>query len=578
VSTQSSSLHLRLPPGALDEAGLAALHQALTDYAQRLAEGLGLPDARRLTLQVTPDAAPAAWLWGRETQVLALPEGASAPALTGVAALALFRARDRLWTPARARALWHRQPIAPDAARDAAFIARLLPWLRTTARQGLRAGRLLAALAQDTSAPDANALDAAFEQAATGAAPATLGLSLAPAQHRAWLSDGSGARAAQALAGDLYDELGLLWRIAPAEADTALEPPWFRLRLNDVELPPLPGLAEGETLGWGSSDRRAMLGMHAPDSGFGWGPAQAALQGAAMRLARQEAAALVDTRLVALMLTSLGAWPRLVKLAQAGGGPERIAPVLRRLVDEQVSVLDLRSLLESLLAPQAEVAESVRHIVIVAEGPTPLWRVPGVAGERPAAAAVALACPYPDCGRPVLPGRRFCQSCRREMHPCPRCSQPMAAPEGPCPGCRWPADEPAPAPAAVLATAAEAAQGVRLRLRRQCALRWCASPGTLEAVLLAPAMEQRLARAARSPLRAAEAEAMRLAVRQEVGPLANTHRRLVMLTTVGARLPLRELLRLEWPELPVVCYQELHPSLNIVPLGRVPFGARGAAT
>jgi hypothetical protein len=47
------------------------------------------------------------------------------------------------------------------------------------------------------------------------------------------------------------------------------------------------------------------------------------------------------------------------------------------------------------------------------------------------------SCPYFDCQRPLVAGRKFCQSCRRSVAPCPSCHKPMTAALGFCDNCGW---------------------------------------------------------------------------------------------------------------------------------------------
>jgi hypothetical protein len=566
------SLQLILPAGRLAPDDVPAVCLALASWLQRLAGGLGLPESAPPTITVA-DGSAAACRCGGETVNWPLPPDASAESIAALAALAWFRARDRLWTPARARAFWRRHTPAERHrwTGDAGFAAALLKLLRALARQGLSAQRVAAVWQNwDTMPIDASRFDAVFEQLAADAAPAGLALRLSPTQHAAWLADGSFAAAAAQLGADLYRDLGLLMHVAEPVADTTLQAPWFQLRLNDLDLPPLRGIDDDQTLDHAAHDRRAVLGLHADDkplrvaagSWYGWGPAQVALLGAGLRLLWQEAAACMNTNVLELMWSGQAAWPLSVQMVRDGWGAPRVSAVLRHLLDEQVSVRDQRGVLEALLAIRGDLqVDARRHIVLLPEHALPLWRSPNAADMalRAPSETTTMACPYADCQQPVPAGGATCPACARTIAACPRCAKAIGAATGFCDHCGWNGDL-----AQATASAEEAAQCVRMRLRRQLAQ--AVGGDTLFVTLLDPELEALLER---RPLHASQVDRLRSAVREELRSASTRVNVPLLLTTVAVRPLLRALLRDDWPELTVLCYQELPATASIQMLGRI---------
>jgi type III secretion protein V len=59
------------------------------------------------------------------------------------------------------------------------------------------------------------------------------------------------------------------------------------------------------------------------------------------------------------------------------------------------------------------------------------------------------------------------------------------------------------------------------------------------------------------------------AVRSKVGDLPSTAERPVLLTNMDIRRTVWSLIKEEFPNLPVVSYQELSPEMNVLPIGRI---------
>jgi hypothetical protein len=171
--------------------------------------------------------------------------------------------------------------------------------------------------------------------AATGleetiAAVSSLKILLSPARRGAEVGGAAGVssleRAVEPLRDRLFDELGLILPPVVVEADAALEGNELRLQLNDVRTPPLTRPDPERRL---SDD--AILQILA-------------------RQIRNHAGAFVTTDTVHLSLILLSEeYPTLVDAVRARFDLAFLTQVLRALADENISIRDLRPILEALL-------------------------------------------------------------------------------------------------------------------------------------------------------------------------------------------------------------------------------------
>lgn len=104
---------------------------------------------------------------------------------------------------------------------------------------------------------------------------------------------------------------------------------------------------------------------------------------------------------------------------------------------------------------------------------------------------------------------------------------------------------------------------VRMALKRQISHHYTRGRSTLTVYLVDPSIEREVTAGPLSPAR--EQEVLD-AVREEVG-IAPTEG--AILTTIDVRSALRRLIASEYPQLPVLAYQELSPDLNIQPISRI---------
>jgi hypothetical protein len=109
---------------------------------------------------------------------------------------------------------------------------------------------------------------------------------------------------------------------------------------------------------------------------------------------------------------------------------------------------------------------------------------------------------------------------------------------------------------------------VRLALNRSISNQFVRGGNTLIVYLLDPAMEARLRRAPKDPLSAEETKRLHDVIYQELSTPWIGHDA-VILTTMEVRRPLSQLIKLEFPQLAVLGYQELSADLNIQPIARI---------
>ncbi len=174
----------------------------------------------------------------------------------------------------------------------------------------------------------------------------------------------------------LFYELGIVLPEVDAKIDTNLKPNEFRFTLNGIEFPVIKGLARDEFLVNDTVDRLALLQITAreavnPANGnpsaivreekdsLGicrqagltiWGPDGFLVLYLAAAI-RRNAATFQNILATEHMLDSLrGAFPYLVDTAMKRFSAEHLCLVLKDLLDEEISIRDMRSVLESMLS------------------------------------------------------------------------------------------------------------------------------------------------------------------------------------------------------------------------------------
>jgi len=190
--------------------------------------------------------------------------------------------------------------------------------------------------------------------------------------------------------GALHDELGVLMPSFDVEVDPSLPADALRLWVNDMPLPLVPWLAPGFVAVDAPSERLRELGIESelirtPDGGYlsrfaatrqsrqiaaenewtVWEPRRYALLVVGIMVRRHAGAlwSLVATE--AVLERQRRAVPPLVETWKQRFAPSLLNELLCRLLAEQVSIRDLRTILETMLAVQSIVAVDDRDRVVL---------------------------------------------------------------------------------------------------------------------------------------------------------------------------------------------------------------------
>jgi type III secretory pathway component EscV/Tfp pilus assembly protein PilF len=329
----------------------------------------------------------------------------------------------------------------------------------------------------------------------------------------------------------LFYELGVFVPRARVEIDSSLRPGEFRLRLNGRELPAYVGLARDEFFVNDAPDRLRLFGIEGraavnpANGGQGTivrGPAELVAEcrqaglttwGAAgflvLTLAsaiRKNAAAFQTPAVTAYMLNSQrAAFPELVDAALRRFPPDMIGRVLRELLDEEISIRDLRSILEGMLSLNGTTDVDVQRYIVFAPPAENLY--------------------------PAADGRAVSEL-----------------------------------------SASDYADFVRTTLKRYISHKHTGGAGTLVAYLLDREIEERIGSAGARGLTDEEQARLKSAVAAAASGLSPASQNPVILTSPDVRKDVRKLIREDFPNLPVLSYQELSPDLNIQPLARISWG------
>lgn len=204
----------------------------------------------------------------------------------------------------------------------------------------------------------------------------TVFLNEAIATQRAGADDQSAAEMFSMMQDGLFYELGIVLPDVHVEIDRALKTSEFRLKVNGRESAILPGLERDEFLVNETVDRLNLLGIKGreavnPANGNAcaivseeqalsetcreaglttWGPVGFLVLTLAAEI-RKQAATFQTVNATQYILDSLSAaFPELTRVALKRFSVEEICLALRNLLDEGISIRDLRSILESMLS------------------------------------------------------------------------------------------------------------------------------------------------------------------------------------------------------------------------------------
>lgn len=117
------------------------------------------------------------------------------------------------------------------------------------------------------------------------------------------------------------------------------------------------------------------------------------------------------------------------------------------------------------------------------------------------------------------------------------------------------------------------ADAVRTALNRYVSNKYTRGGNTIVVILLEHAIEERLMQSL--PLDEGEHHRLLDAVYRELGGLPPTAQSPLILTKVECRKKFRDLISREFPQVAVLCYQDLAPDMNIQPMGRISWNGSG---
>lgn len=313
---------------------------------------------------------------------------------------------------------------------------------------------------------------------------------------------------------------------------------WISLRINDLRLPLLPSLAANEYVIGASIDELADNGISAveavhPYTGAPCGKVdneEAALEAARHGHLVVDGAQLVGLYVHGVISNNLGAFitagkwrfmslqlghfvsPALVQLVQDRREETFVARVLRYLVDEQIAIRDMRSILHTIsMSGDRSSIDPSEYIVFKLAGPGTITTEEPTDGREMSVAAVAEHC--------------------------------------------------------------------RNSLKRYITHQSTRGTNKVQCYLIDPALEEILTEprfAAPYDSDARDFQRRFLdGVRDCIGYLDHGEQAPVVLVGMSSRRNIRELIRLEYPQLKVLSYQELSPDLDIDPLARITMSGDG---
>lgn len=454
-------------------------------------------------------------------------------------ARAIFCARELLLTEDVIEHAWKKLP-SPSRVHN----ARLRRWLlHECVRYGFGTSFLAKALSEETlllkSSHDARRL---FEASIDGW-PGTIRLWLSPSLYEQCYGDaqtasgysgpakGSFAETMDLLCESIFHETGIHFAIMDSVSDESIEENWFQLQINGMPLPPTKGLAFDQFLAACSVQELANCGIEA--SRF-YNPVDGApmalVTGSRHRETVEElnyhtcgSTDYVGLHVANAVRRNLGAlytpfkWlfyalqlklvlPKLVNQVMNRWDSYDVVRILRYLLDEKISIRDMRSILEVLAdSPEIVSIDASRFIVFALAG-----------GELVQESL-------------LLDGRKI--------------------------------------------TPSSIGETIRRRMRGYISHKYARGSNTLTVYLVDSAVEEELSspdfQGLLGPAAREYASKFLDAIRETVGFVPPHDEKPVILTTFFLRRRIRDLIRLEFPDLHVLSYQELFPGLDLRPIARI---------
>lgn len=374
-----------------------ALHQ-IEEFVATTLDELDLPVTPHLELQAVENQPPPAstfdvhfegkrvTLWGGERR--------NAQTLATEVSESLLCAREAFVTDAVVRQLWDDWfPTRRAFCDQPQFLATLRELIVLLVRHGIRVKRAQPAIAQWLPGNMSPQLaHETFEKVFDECETAGLWTLVSPEIHRLFVNNTDAVTAFQTLADHiveaLFYELGIAFSLEAPQEDAKLSDSWFRVRLNDLSWPPLKALQSNEIL-----VNQSVAGLQSPLTGVEtvnpatgaenaivnkdvagickdlglttWGPEEH-MALAALRIARRYAALLLTDKQRAVSMSMLEkAFPNLVGATSARFDGDLITRVLRLLLDEGISINDLRGVFEGLVSINGVTTAASESIVFV---------------------------------------------------------------------------------------------------------------------------------------------------------------------------------------------------------------------
>ncbi len=110
---------------------------------------------------------------------------------------------------------------------------------------------------------------------------------------------------------------------------------------------------------------------------------------------------------------------------------------------------------------------------------------------------------------------------------------------------------------------------IRMSLRDYISHKYTRRLSALVVYLISPEIEERLLDVDVKPLLDEEYRRLITAIKKEAGHLLPGSNETVILTIFAIRKKLKDLIKKDFPDLPVLCYQELAPEINIQPVAKI---------
>ena len=377
------------------------LQEAVNSFTDQLVSDLGLP--AQASIEILPSLNSetndfAAKINGQPCRVslpTRAPEHLSTRELANYLADGIYQNRELCLSHTLSERLWKdrwpdngKSDTAPDFSSEE-FHQLLLALVR----RGFRTDRIRTLTKSGTAKPEVLAANAV-----SGASTLTLYLSKEQASVSSFSIGGTAAPSHpeylsaeyQAMQDDLFSEMGLVLPILTIERTDRLEGNEFQFRINDLRQPPISGrsreevlvndtvesLAQRNVVGdpafnpLNGSECAIVRGVEAANTCAQanikvWGPAGFIVLCLA-REVRSHAGSLLRLDLLEFLMRELERdYPVLVKVALARYDVIEIASTLRELLDEEISIRDLRAILEGLLTIDGATTEDLSDKIVL---------------------------------------------------------------------------------------------------------------------------------------------------------------------------------------------------------------------